>query len=486
MAITFSGLATGLDTDSIVTQIMQIERAPIDRLTERKNSETDRLNAFFQLKGKLDDLKTAASAMSLTSQVRSTKVTLSSENAFTASTASAALGSYDIAIGQLAQAQKTITNGFASNTDSILGTGTITVNGVDITVNEDNNSLVTLAESINAVSADTGVKVSIINDGSGTDPYHLVFTGKDSSTSFDVTASLTDTSGGPVAFNTTLAKSAQQAVAFIDGIKVVSNTNTITEAISGVTLNLGAVSQTSYAGTEEVGVDPWDWADPPVYTITQLDVTADTDTLKEKVTNFVTSYNAIIEFINSGYEEFGGGKAPDTKATDEKSDTEELLGSVLRGDTTVANVKRQLQSVFTNTVKNKGAFTILSEIGISTQKDGSLKQDNSKLDKALAGNFDDMVALLSGEGEVDGVMKKFNSLLLKMTSLSSGMYATQKNAHRAAVDKIDDQIGVMEARMTKRESTLRMQFTAMEQLVSGLNAQGEFLSQQLSYLTKKD
>ncbi len=486
MAITFSGLATGLDTDSIVTQIMELERAPIDRLTTQRDNETERLNAFFQLKGRLDDLKTAASSMSLTSQVRTTKANLSSDSAFTANTDSAALGNYDISIAQLAQVQKSVTSGFSSNTDPVLGTGSVTVNGVEITIGEENNSLLTFAESLNARSSETGVSVSIIDDGSGSNPYNLVFTGKDANTSFEITANLQDAQSAPVAFNTTTARAAQQAVAFIDGIKVVSDSNTITNAISGVTLNLKSVSDTSSAGTAETGVDPWEWADPPVYTAAQMNITADTDALKEKVTTFVTSYNAVIEFINSGYEEFGGGTTAQTTTDDETSDTEELLGSVLRGDATVNNMKRQLQSVFSDSIENNGAFRILSEIGISTQRDGSLKQDNSKLDKAVSNNFDDMVALLSGEGEVDGVMKKFNSVLLGINSASSGMYATQKNAYQSSISKIDSQIEVMESRMSKRELTLRNQFSAMEQLVSALNAQGDFLSQQIANLNNKD
>lgn len=485
MAINFSGLASGIDTDSIVKQIMELERAPINRLETRKTQATERLNAFSQFKSRLDDLKSAASNLSLTSQVRTTKVSLSSEDALTANSSNAALGSYDISVGQLAQVQKTVSDGFSSNLDSILGTGKITVNGVDIAVGSTNNSLVTLAESINAVSGQTGVSVSIINDGTAADPYHMVFTGKDASTSFTVTADLRDELDAPIAFNTTQAKSAQQAVAFIDGIKVVSSTNTITDAISGVTLNLNSVSKTSYAGTEETGVDPWDWADPPVYNTATLDVTADTDTLKEKITTFVTSYNAIMEWIKSGYEEFGGKTTTSTtETTDGETKEEELLGTLLRGDATINNVKRSLQSVFTDSVKNGGKFSILSQIGISTQVDGTLRQDNSKLDAALANNFEDMVSLLSGAGTVDGVMKKFNSLLLNITSASSGMYANQKNSYNSTVKSIDAQISTYESRMTKREATLRSQYSAMEQLVSSLNAQGDYLTQQFDSLNK--
>jgi flagellar hook-associated protein 2 len=130
-------------------------------------------------------------------------------------------------------------------------------------------------------------------------------------------------------------------------------------------------------------------------------------------------------------------------------------------------------------VKNGGEFRILSEIGITTNLNGTLKQDNSKLDAALENNFDDMVYLLSGDDEADGVMKKFNSLLLDMTSSSQGMYAVQKTSYDSSVKKFDSQIDQMELRMTKREQILRSQFGVMEQLVSSLNAQGDFLTQQM-------
>lgn len=489
MSITFSGLATGLDTDSIINQIMEIERAPIDRLTERKNDATERLNAFFQFKEKLDALKTAAGEMTLTSQVRTTKATVSSEGNFTATANGATTGSYDISVAQLAQVQKTISDGFSSKSDSILGTGTITINGVDIAVGDGNNSLAALAESMNSVSDQTGVQVSIINSGDASVPYHLVFTGEDANTSFDVAATLT---GGAETINTHVAKAPQQAVAFIDGIKVVSNTNTISGAISGVTINLTAVSEMTSSGTPEADVDPLDWVDPPAFATTRLDIAPDSEALKEKITTFVTAYNQVIEFINSGYDErFGTGQlleetSSEASDSNDGEESDKLLGSVLRGDATVNSVKRQLQGILTDTVDNGGAFSILSQIGITTQNDGSLKQNNTQLDAALGSNFDDMVALLSGEGEVDGVMKRFNSTLLKMTSLSSGVYATQKKSYLSSVTNIDKQIDMMEERMTKREATLRAQFTAMEQLISTLNAQSTFLDQQLSNLQQKD
>jgi flagellar hook-associated protein 2 len=477
MSITFSGLATGLDTDKIVTDIMAIERASIDRVEAKKASATQRLEAYAQFKAKLDSLKTAVGDMSITSQIRSTSVSLSSEESFTATTTSGVVGSYNVSVAQLSQVQKSITGGFSSNTEAIFGTGTLSVNGTAIAVTEENNSLLGLVNSINKLSDSTGVKASIINSGSETDPYHLVFTGQDAKTSFSIDASeLSAVAAGDIEFAAAPVQSAQQAVAIIDGITVVSDTNTITGAINGVTLNLNSVDTYS-GGTSEDNVDPWNWHNPPVYDTTKMDIQTDTGALKEKVTSFVTAYNDIMEWILSGYEEFGGtSEVPDAA---EGSEEEVSLGSVLRGDATINSLKRQLQGVLTGAVKNSGSFQIMSEIGITTNLNGTLKQDNSKLDAALANNYDDMVSLLSGDDDVAGVMKGFNSLLLNMTSSTKGMYAVQKNVYDSSVKRFDSQIDQMELRMTKREQILRSQFGVMEQLVSSLNAQGDFLTQQM-------
>lgn len=476
MSITFSGLATGLDTDSIVTDLMAVERAPLDRIEAKQTADTERLEAYAQFKTKLDGLKSAVNDMTLTSQVRSTKVSLSSEDAFTASTTSGAVGTYNISVAQLSQVQKNISDSFSSKTDSIFGTGTIDINGTTINVTDDNNNIVELAQAINEMSDTTGVQATIIN--SGDDTYHMVFTGKDSSTSFTIESSLTGASGTPeYNFNDTQqVQSAQQAVAFIDGIKVVSDSNTISDAINGVTLSLNSVSETSSTGTAEDDVDPWDWADPPTYTTNQMNIEADTGALKEKITTFVTAYNEVMDWILSGYDEYSGT----TEETDADSDDETLLGSVLRGDSTINSVKRQLQNVLTDTIDNTGEFRILSEIGISTNLNGTLTQNNTTLDEALEGDFENMVSLFSGDNDTAGVMKNFNSLLLDLTSSTDGMYAAQKTSYDSAVGRYDTQIEQMELRLTKREASLRSQFSAMELLVSSLNAQGDFLTQQIA------
>lgn len=483
MAITFSGLATGLDSDSIVKQLMALERAPIDRIEATKTSETERLQAYKQFNDRLVTLKNAVDEMALTSQVKSTSVSLSSEDAFTATSNSSAIGSYNISVAQLAQVQKNVSDSsYASTSAAVFGTGTLTINGKVIAVDSSNNNLTDLAADINDRSDETGVSVTIVNDGSTGSPYHMIFTGKDANTPFTITSNLVESDLTPIAFTTTVAQTAQQAVLFIDGIEVVSNTNTVSNTISGLTLNLNEVSAQSSAGTPEAGVDPWDWVVPPVYKATTVKVQADTDSLKEKVTNFVSAYNSAIEWILSGYDEFGSS-AETASSSSEDDSTDELLGSKLRGDATINKVKRSLQSVLTDVIKTSGGYSILSEIGISTQLDGTLKQNNTTLDSALKNNFDDVVLLLSGDNDTPGVMKNFKSLMLDLTNSADGMYITQKDAYDTKIDRFDDKIDQMELRMQKREAALRAQFNSMEQLVSSLNAQGSFLTQQFDVLS---
>ncbi|MBU0945818.1 MAG: flagellar filament capping protein FliD [Proteobacteria bacterium] len=471
MSITFSGLATGLDTDSIITQLMELERRPITRLETKKSDATTRIEAYAQFKGTLDDLKTAVSDMTLTSQVNTTSVSFSDTGPFTATSTNASSGSYNIAVQQLAQVQKTISEGWSSQTDAVLGTGTFTLsNGsgdIVISVTEDNNSLLGLAASINEQSATTGIKATLINDGTATSPYRMVFTGTDSSTTFSVASDLEAADTTAIPFTSTLTQSAQQAIVFIDGIEVVSNSNTLKDTISGVTLNLNAVSEAAPTDT-------------PPYKTSLLTIEPDSSALKEKLTTFVSSYNKAMEWILSGYDEFGGTAAT-TDADDPES--QELLGSVLRGDSSINSIKRGLQSVLSSVIGGNGSMSTLSELGITTQLNGTLLQNNTKMDAALKDNFDGVTSLLAGKDDVDGVMKKFNYYLLNVTSGTNGMYANKKKSYDQSINRIDDQILNMEPRMVKREASLRAQYSVMEQLVSGLNAQGSFLTQQMDMLS---
>ncbi len=325
--------------------------------------------------------------------MRTSSIRLSNEDAFSAVSNGAGTGSYDVAVAQLAQVQKSVSAGVSSQTDSILGSGTLTLGDKVITIDSSNNSLRGLTAAINALSETSGISASIINDGSGTNQYRMVLTGKDATTSFTPVFNLTAENGDPIGFDVTRTRVAQQAVAYVDGVKVVSDSNTLSDVISGVTLNLNDASTQLTT-------------DPPTYKTTLMTVAPDTEALKEKINTFVSSYNKVMDWISSGYVEFGASAPTEQEI---KDGAEESLSDVLRGDSTVNSVKRQLQSMLSTVVDTSGSLSTLSQLGISTQRDGSLNLNSSTLDKALNNNFDDIAKLLAGEDEVDGVMKKFNS-----------------------------------------------------------------------------
>ena len=467
--ISFGGLATGLPTEDLVKSLMAVERRTIDRLEADKEYESQRLKGYGQFNTRLDDLRASVGNLNVTSDVRTTSTRLSSEDFISASSSGGGVGSYDIAVAQLAQVQKTVADGLNSETESILGTGHFAINDVAIEVNSTNNSLQGLMASINALTGETGVTASIINDGGTSENYHLVLTGKDAATSFSVGYSFKDDAGEDIAFSAAHVRSAQQALAYIDGIPVVSNTNTISGAIAGVTINLDKVSDI---------ITPAAGGAPPVYATTTLNVEADTDSLKEKLSTFVSSYNEIMDWIVTGYQPIA-----DTDATDGDSAEEESLSDYLRGDASINSIKRSLQGILSDSVGSSGSLQILSEIGISTQSDGTLLLNNGKLDTALETKFNDVVKLLAGEDAVDGVMKKFNSFLVDATSTTDGMYAEKRNRYEGAVKRLDTQITQKEPMMDKIEARIRAQFNAMELLVSNMNATSDYLTQQMDMLS---
>lgn len=470
--ISFGGLATGMPTEELVTSLMAIERKPIDRLEADKEYESQRLKAYAQFDTRLDDLRAAVGDLNTTSLVRTTSARLSSEDWITASSNGANTGSYDIAVARLAQVQKTVTSGFSSESESLLGTGFFGINDTAIEINSSNNSLQGLMASINTLSEETGVSASIINDGGASDNYHLVLTGKDAATSFSLSYNLQDAENEAVAFSASHVRTAQQALAYVDGIEVVSNSNTLSGVIAGVTINLNKENEI---------LTPAANGKPAVYATTALNVEADTGSLKEKITTFVSSYNAIMDWIATGYEKTEQTAKDDTKS--ETDTTEESLSDYLRGDATINKVKRSLQSILSEAVAGSGSLKILSQVGISTQSDGTLLLNNGKLDTALAGKFEDVAKLFAGEPSVDGVMKKFNSYLVNVTSATKGMYAEKRDRYEAATKRLDNQISQKESLMTKIEERIRAQFNAMELLVSNMNSQSDYLTQQMDMLS---
>ncbi|BCO08492.1 flagellar hook-associated protein 2 [Desulfolithobacter dissulfuricans] len=452
MTISFGGLATGLDTNGIIDAIMNVERQPLARLETDKTWLNNRLSAFTELDSKLNTFLDSIANLGDPDVLAKRSVSLSSSDYFSATVSSEALAgtSYQVEVLSIAQVQKTVSDaGFADKTSNTFGTGTLnltvgtTTTGIEITA--ENNSLEGIMQAIN--DAGLGVTASIINDGTAS-PYRLMLTGEDVGTSFSLDT--TGLTGGTDTLGTfTDTQTATQAHIQVDGIDIYSDNNTISEAIPGVTLDL---TQTSTGTT------------------TRVDVELNKTSIQSTIEEFAKGYNEVIQFIT------GQSTMGDTEA------------GVLAGDAGINSIKRHLQNMLTDPYSNSGVFSTLSELGFETQKDGTLVVNSEKLSDAIDTNLDSVTSLLAGDDGQSGLASEFQDYLESMTDSSNGMLAGRKEAINNNIEQIDAQIERTEARLAKREETLRAQYLAMEQLVSQWNSTGDYLMQQLdsiSSLSKK-
>jgi flagellar hook-associated protein 2 len=392
--ISTAGVGSGLDVNGIVTQIMAAERQPLQALATQETAYKAKLSAYGSFKSALSSFQDGMRALSSAAKFQVFSATSADTSVYTASSsANSAPGSYSVEVKQLAQAQKIASKGFTNATDTV-GTGTLTIqfgtfSGGAFTANSDKaaqiitidsarSSLGGVRDAINA--ANIGVSASILNDGTGN---KLVLTSRDTgaANSLKVTvsdisdASNTDDAGlSQLAYdpagtvgngkNLTQTVAAQNALLKVDGIDNISKaSNTVTDVIQGVTLNLLKQS--------------------PANTPVALTVARDTTAIQSAVEGFVKSYNDINKTIRdlTAYN-------PATKQ-----------GAVLQGDSTTLSVMSQIRRALSSPVAGaSGTYTTLSQAGVSFKADGVLALDSTKLQKAMETNFNDIAALFAAQG----------------------------------------------------------------------------------------
>ncbi|MBI2896557.1 MAG: flagellar filament capping protein FliD [Deltaproteobacteria bacterium] len=450
--ITFSGLATGLDTKSLIASLVDVARQPIYRLEyNQKNleSQSERLTA---LKTKLETLKSAAEGLDAEDDVLAVKATSGNEDYFTATAAAGATtGSYNISVTALANAERTYSDPFASATQTgLVGTGNlqITINGVqtDVAIDQTTDTLTTVMDKINASGAD--VTAGLIYTGTA---WRLSVTGNQTGAA----NAITFTEGGSLVLN--LDKLANQLQAAtdstftVDGITISRSTNTVSDAIPSVTLNLEGVQS---SGSTVLTID----RDPAA-------VQADLQT-------FIAAYNAVMTSLNEEFAWTGEAKGPDS----------------LSGDSTLRSLQSRLRSLVGQTISGANPYSSLSMIGVSTDKYGIMSLDATKLTAALAASPSDVVALLakSTSGGTDGIMAQMSAAIYEYTKSSTGLITAKIDGIATRVADMDDQIEQMEARLDKYEETLQAQFAALEALVSSLQGQGSAMTSILGSMQNND
>jgi flagellar hook-associated protein 2 len=368
--LTVDGLVTGIDTESIIKGLLEIQQQQIDRIGARKTTAQQRQAALQSLEAQVLSLRTQAGRIGRVqdSPFHARSVAVSHEDALIATAnAGAAAGIYDVRVNTLARSHQVATQGFADR-ESQITTGTVAVRvgsspATTITIDSSNNTLQGLAEAIN--NSDAGVSASIIQDGTTGTPYRLLLTAQSSGTAnaITLTNNLAASGGGAVqpAFdlNNPVQAATNASVTLgsgIGAITVESATNEVDGLIDGVTLNLLQAD--------------------PSQSLT-VRVNADTEAATKAVQDFVDSFNNVLEFIDSqtGY------------------NAETGVAGLLQGDRAVIDIEQELRAAVLDVVPGvTSRLNRLTAIGISVRDDGGLSFNASELTDILEGRVEGVTA----------------------------------------------------------------------------------------------
>jgi flagellar hook-associated protein 2 len=457
MATTGAVGGSQIDVQGLVSQLVAAERATPDAQIKRQTTQvTTQISALGQLMGSLSNFRSALSSLK-TVDVFSTRTATSSNEGMLAVTAGvkAVPGSYDIDVLEVASAQQISSSPFNGGATSVVGTGKLTLSlgdkSFNVEITDSNSTLAGIRDAINAAVDNTGVRATLVT---GTTGSRLVLSSATTGEANTITVSQSGGDGGlaPLAYSDsapgsyTVVKEAKDAIVSIAGAQTKSASNTIDNAIDGVSLT---VKQKT---TEESG---------PV----TISVGYDSTGVTTRIKNFVTAYNAL------------AGQISKLRSYDATTKT---AGPML-GDSLLSSIETEIRNTITSPVAGQApGFQTLASIGITTQLDGTLGVDDTKLQKAITTNFEAVGKLFGSETGVAARMFKQVDDRLK----SDGAIETRsKNLtdQQKAIQKRKDDLDV---RMLAVQRAYTAQFTRLDTLLSQLQVTSSYLSQQIDSLPK--
>ena len=465
-AISSAGVGSGLPVESLVSQLMAVERVPINAIDTKEAAITAKLTAFGTMKSALATLQTAARALATPALVSPIKTAVADPAVLSATaTGGTAAGNYAIEVQSLASPQKLKTSVPYSNSTDVVGTGTITLDfgsydagnvftadsaktTKTITIDAAHNTLAGIKDAINA--SNSGVTASIINDGNG-NYLSLASTNTGAKNAMRIS---TDPALGALAYDGSAGSAMTQSVAAKDAVIVVDNvtitkpSNTITDAIEGVTLTL---TKPTAAGVT-----------------TNLTLSKDTSTVKTNIEAFVKAYNDASKAM------------VDLTAYDATTGK----GAVLNGDGTVRTIQTQLRALMGSAVAGAAAGgATLPDIGITTQRDGTIAIDSNKLDKALADPNKNFVALFATSNGNRGFGAQMDVTLGRILS-PVGTLPSHTNSFNTSIKDLEKQRTTLTARLADTEKRYRAQFSALDSAMASMTTTSTYLTQQLAAIAK--
>ena len=457
-----AGIGSGLDVNSIVAQLMQLESRNLSSITSKQNDVNAKLSAIGEVENLLDTFQSAADALAEVDQLNLYTASVADETQFTVTVDenAASIGNHSIQINQLAQAHKLSSNAFnAKDIDTgANGTLEISVNGTNfqIVVDSNNNTLEGIRDSINNAVDNTTVQASILaaNNATTGDPeFHLVLTSE--TTGEDNQIILSDVSGNVAStLNVTNEiNAARNAELTIDGFSVSRASNSMSDVIEGVQLDL------LQSGNPATDLN------------ISNDVNGRNDKIAETVQEFVDAYNNVIGSIDT------------------------LAANTGERDSSLSLLKSSMRAILESPTQNTGIYSILADLGVTTDSverltslngnefvsSGKLSFDSSVLKTVLAEDYDSAIQLLVDDNE--GFAKRFSDMADDVLT-TGGLIDIRKDTLNDQDRFLGDRILREEARLEDVEASLFAQFTSLDTIVAEFQATSNFLTQQLANLPR--
>ena len=448
--ISSPGLASGIDIKGIVSQLVALDRAPLQPLQRTASSLKSELSIYGSLKSMVSTLGDAAAKLSTSSGWSGVKA--SSSNA-TAVGAAAAAGvsatSLSIEVKQLARAQSAASG--VIPTGSGVGGGTLSIQvgsgaPVDLVIEAGSDTLTDVARQINEAKA--GVSATVLRDASGE---RLLMRSTETGTTNSFTVGVSGASPGgldrlafgpSVTGGATQTQAAQDAMATINNVTITSSSNTLSDTVEGITLTL---SQVTTAAVE-------------------IEVKADQDAMRKNVQSFVDEYNALNNLL--------------TEST--KYNAESKTAGSLQGDSTARGLQNALRAMM-RSVTASSPFSRLLDVGIEAQQGGKLEIKADKLDAAL-GNMDGLRSLFittSTDPTAQGFGLKIKAFADGLLSATGSLSAKTESLQGAIKRNTTEQEKVID-RASRAETRYLAQYNAMDAAVGRLSGLNAFVTQQIT------
>ncbi|NKI74839.1 flagellar filament capping protein FliD [Dickeya sp. CFBP 2040] len=445
-----------LDLSSLLTKLETVEEQRLTPYKDKQTSLSAQATAYSTVEAAMKSLQSATSTLQNMQSISSTAVT-STNTAFSATPtdSTAVAGSYSIFVNNLAQAQSQISGPFSSVSTALVSGGTsstsstITISQpsqskpLTITLTDDKTSLNDIRDAIN--NAGGSVNASIVNNGTSN---YLMLTAKDTGTQSAMTISVSGSLSSSLG-SLTEQVAAKDASFTFNNMPITSQSNTVTTAINGVTLNLKSASA--------VGSTP-----------ETLTIDTDISKTKKAVQDWVTSYNNVLDVIQ----------------TQTKFDAQSTKNGALANDGTIRTVQRQLQSLMTNFQSGSGALHIMPDLGItqdpSTGKLVISDRGNATLEKALKTNASGVAAFFTGDGSTTGFATQAGTYLSKTLDSKDGLLKSAQASIETSQQNIDKRLTSIQASIDSTMARYKTQFTQLNTMLSKMSSTSTYLTQQFN------